>query len=218
MTTTLRTAPAKTGSGLRARADVLARLAVTLAVSAQVVICYLTVVLWRQVDLFRDPVSDYAFFSAGRAWFVVAILLVLLAGLALVMAMSDAGLVRTTLTNVLFGLWAAGLLLVAVFPGNRAADDPTLHGEIHRFGGAVFLTCLPLACWTLATTLAAKPLWTSAARLVRRLSVVGMITAASFGFAQVVPALPEGLLERFALIAELALLVAVATTVRRAAR
>jgi hypothetical protein len=218
VTTTLSTSPAKTEPGLRVRADVLARRAVTLAVGAQLVLCYLTVVLWRQVDLFRDPVSDYAFFPAGRVWFVVAILLVLLAGLVLVSAMNQAGLVRATRTNVLFGLWAAGLFLVAVFQGNRAADDPTLHGEIHRFGGALFLTCLPLACWTLATTLAGNPLWTSAARLVRRLSVVGMITAASFGLAQIAPALPEGILERFALTAELLLLVAVAATVRRAAR
>ena len=218
MTTTLSTGPAKPGSGLRARADVLARLAVALAGSAQVVICYLTVALWQRVDAIRDPVSDYAFFTPGRAWFAGAIVLVLLSGLALSAAMTDIGLLRSTPTNVLFGLWAAGLLLVAVFQGNRTADDPTLHGEIHRLGGALFLTCFPLACWTLAKTLASNPLWTSGARRIRHLSVVGMVTAAAFGLAQIVPALPEGLLERLALGAELVLLVAVALIVRKAPR
>jgi hypothetical protein len=197
---------------------VLARLAVALVCSAQLVICCLTVVLWNQVDPVRDPVSDYAFFGPARVWFAGAILLVLLGALAVTAAMTDAGLSRAPITTVLFGLWAAGLVLVAVFQGNRAADEPTLHGEFHRLGGAVFLTCLPLACWTLAKTLAADPRWTAVATRVRRLSVAGAITAAAFGLAQIVPALPEGLLERVALGVELVLLLMLASIVRKAAR
>ncbi|MDT7728823.1 MAG: hypothetical protein QOI21_5399 [Actinomycetota bacterium] len=217
MTTTL-SRPVQTGPELRARAGVLARVAVALVCSAQLVICCLTAVLWNQVDPVRDPVSDYAFFGPARVWFAGAILLVLVGALAVTTAMTDAGLRRAPITTVLFGLWAAGLVLVAAFQGNRAADDPTLHGEIHRLGGAVFLTCLPLACWTLAKTLAADPQWTAVATRVRRLSVAGAITAASFGVAQIVPALPEGLLERVALGVELVLLLVLASIVRKAAR
>ena len=219
MTTTLITEPAKSSQDvLRTRAGAFARLAVVLVSSAQLVICYLTVALWQQVDPIWNPVSDYAFFGPGEAWFVVAILLVLLGGLAIMVAMNNVGLRRTVTTNVLFALWAAGLLLIAVFQGNRASNNPTLHGEIHRIAGAVFLTCLPLACWTLAKSLAADPRWAAAAGRIRHLSVAGAITAAAFGLAQAVPALPEGILERLALAVELILLVTLAVVVRKAAR
>jgi hypothetical protein len=219
VTTTVLTGPAKTDpSALRARAGMLARLAMVLVCGAQLVICCLTVLLRQQVDPLEDPVSDYAFVTRARLWFVAAILLVLLGARVIIAAMKAAGLPRKPATTVLFGLWGAGLLLIAVFQGNRSALDPTLHGEIHRFGGAVFLTCLPLACWTWAKTLALDPQWTSPATLVRRLSVAGALTAAAFGLAQIVPALPEGLLERLALGVELALLVALALIARRAVR
>jgi hypothetical protein len=219
VTTTLTTGPEKTDPAVfRTRAGLLAWLAVALVCSAQLIICYLTVSLRQQVDPIKNPVSDYAFYSRGRPWFVAAILLVLLGARAITAAMSHAGLPRKSATNLLFGLWAAGLLLIAVFQGNRAAADPTLHGEIHRLGGAVFLTCLPLACWTWAKTLATDPRWTSTATRIRRLSVAGAVTAAAFGLAQVIPALPQGLLERLALGVELVLLIALALVVRRAAR
>jgi hypothetical protein len=216
--TTLITRQATTDPAvLNARARLFARLAVVLVCGAQLVICCLTVSL-PQVDPIKDPVSDYAFYRAGRPWFAAAIVLVLLGARAITVAMAKAGLPRKALTNIFFGLWASGLLLIAVFQGNRFATDPTVHGEIHRLGGAVFLTCLPLACWTWANTLASEPRWMAAATRVRRLSAAGAVTAAAFGLAQIMPALPQGLLERLALGMELVLLVALALIVRRAAR
>jgi hypothetical protein len=109
-------------------------------------------------------------------------------------------------------------VVVAAFRGNDNAQQPTWHGELHRLGGAVFFTCLPLACRTLARTLATRQRWTALARRLGWLTVIGIATAAAFGVAQVVPALPEGLLERIALGGELALLLTLASGMRRAAR
>jgi phage tail protein X len=75
-----------------------------------------------------------------------------------------------------------------------------------------------LACWTLARTLSAQEKWVAVSRRLGRLAAISVVTAAAFGLAQVVPALPEGLLERIALIAELAVLLAVASAARKAAR
>ena len=219
VTTTLLPTPVKTDAAvLRARAGMLAWLAIALVCASQLVISYLTVVLWQQVDPITNPVSDYVYHTPGGPLFIVAILLVILGGLALIAGMNGVDMPRARATNVLFGLWGAGLLLVASFHGNSSTNDPTVHGEIHRFGGAVFLTCLPLATWTLARTLAADPRWVATATRIRKLTMAGFVTAVAFGLAQVVPSLPQGLLERLALGAELVLLLSLALAVRRAAR
>jgi hypothetical protein len=144
--------------------------------------------------------------------------MVLTGGAALAAAAHLAGVPRTTAVTVLFGLWIAGLLLVLLFRGNVSADSPTVHGEIHRLGGAVLFGSLPLACRALARTLRGRTEWARAARSLGRCAAGGILTAAAFGLAQFVPALPEGLLERVALAAELVILVTAATVVRRSVR
>jgi hypothetical protein len=193
-------------------------MAIWLAAGAQVVVGYLTFGLASEVDPIHDPVSDYVFYGAGQPLFILAVLLVLTGGGALATAAHLAGLPRTGWVTVLFGLWSGGLLMVIVFRGNTSADEPTLHGELHRLGGAVLFSSLPLACWTLARALRARPRWASAATPLRWCAAAGLVTAAAFGLAQVVPALPQGLLERIALSAELLILVTAAIVTRRAAR
>jgi hypothetical protein len=180
------------------------------------VVGYLDVALLHQVDPLTDPVSDYVFHNG--ALFVLAVLQLLLGGLAAAAGMHSVGMPRDRAVSILFGLWVAGLAIVAVFPGNRTVTESTVSGEIHRFGGAVFLTCLPLACWRLARTLLLDPLWIVAARRIRWFAAASLLTAAAFGVAQFVTWLPQGLLERFALGAEIALVVVLALIVRRAAR
>jgi hypothetical protein len=121
-------------------------------------------------------------------------------------------------TSVLFGLWYAGLLLCVVFPGDQLATDQTMSGHLHRFGGAMLFTCLPVASWMLARAPLPDPRWAGLAAWIRRFAVTVLACATMFGVAQLVPWLPKGLLERVALGAELALLVALALAVRRAAR
>jgi hypothetical protein len=195
-----------------------ARLVIVLVCGAALVIGYLTVVLWHRVDPVTNPVSDYVFYGPGEPLFVLAVLLLILGGLALTAGMAGVGMPRSRGVRVLFGLWCAGLLLCAVFPGNRIASDPTVSGEIHRFGGAVFFTCLPLAGWRLARSLLRHPQWTFSAGRIRRFAAAAVATTAAFGISQLAPWLPQGLLERFALGAEIALLIVLALTVRRTAR
>ncbi len=167
-----------------------------------------------QVDPFRDPVSDYVFHRGGRAAFVFAVLLVLAAGAALAAAAYAANLPLDTRVNVLFGLWVAGLLIVLLFEGNASVTESTVHGEIHRFGGALLFASLPFACHALAR-LHDKANW---ARRLRFSALAGLVTAGAFGVAQIVPALPQGLLERLALTADLGIMVTAALAVRSAAR
>lgn len=202
----------------RTRTAPLAWTSITLAAAAQLVVGVLAAALPSQVDPLRDPVSDYVFHRAGRPLFVLAVLLVLTAGLTLAAAARLAGLPRSTGVIVLFGLWGAGLLLVLLFQGNAVAGQTSLTGEIHRFGGAVLFGSLPLACRALARRLREDPAWAPAARRLRWSAVAGLVTAAGFGLAQFVPALPQGLLERAALSAELAILVTAALAVRSAER
>jgi hypothetical protein len=186
-----------------------------MAAGALLVVTYLDIAWIQQVDPILDPVSDY-FFHNG-VLFVLAVLQLMAGGLAVTVGMNRAGMPRVRAATVLFRLWLAGLAVVAVFPGNPSVDVSTVSGEIHRFGGAVFLTCLPAACWLLARALHRDPLWTVAARRIRWFTGVSLVTAASFGVAQFVHWLPQGLLERFALGAEVALVVVLALIIRRAA-
>lgn len=195
-----------------------ARLALALLGGALLVTSYLTAALGGHVDPLTDPVSDYAFHGPGGPLFVVAILLLMLAGLVIRAGMNGAQMPRDRTVSVLFGLWYAGLLLCAVFPGDQLVTDQTLSGHIHRLGGAVLFTCLPVACWILARSLQPEPRWARVAAWVRRFAATVLVSAAMFGVAQLVPWLPKGLLERIALGAELALLVVLALAVRRSAR
>jgi hypothetical protein len=82
----------------------------------------------------------------------------------------------------------------------------------------MFLTCLPVACWQLARSLRSHPQWTHTAVRIRWSAIASGVTSAAFGVSQFAQWLPLGLLERFALGAQLALLVVLASTVRRALR
>lgn len=170
------------------------------------------------VNPLRDPVSDYAWHRGGRLLFAVAVLLLLAAAGALAAAARLAALPRTPLASVLFVLWTAGLIVVLVFRSNVSATDPTASGEIHRVGGAVLFTSLPLAARTLSTRLRTEPHWRPAASAVRRGATAGLVTAAAFGLTQLVGWLPLGLLERAALLGEFTIIATVATALRRAVR
>ncbi|MBP2479201.1 hypothetical protein JOF53_008073 [Crossiella equi] len=179
-------------------------LARVLLAGAALVLGYLTVTYSVQVDPVWDPVSDYVFQSAPL--FVGLVLLVVASGWVIA-----AGLRRDTRATVLFGLWVAGLLTVAAVPGNVSATVSTVGGEIHRLGGAVFLLCLPLAAMRVAELVGGAP-------AVWWLAVLSLVTAAGFGLSQVVPALPQGITQRLALIAQAVLLLALAPLTGRRVR
>lgn len=186
-----------------------------MAAVAQVIIAGLTLGFAGHVSPWRDPVSDYAWHRGGRVLFEVAVVLLLAAAAALAVAARLAALPHSPLASVLFLLWAAGLVVILVFRSNTSAADPTVSGELHRIGGAVLFTSLPLAAWALSTRLRAEPRWLVVAPALRRGAIAGVVTAAAFGTAQVVGRLPAGLLERAALLAEFLIVATVATALRR---
>jgi hypothetical protein len=215
----LHTRPVTTGWVIwRGPAGALARTAIVLVGGALLIISYLTVALRRLVDPMTGLVSDYFYHGPGGPLFVTAVLMMILGGLTLAAAIRHLGVAAQQSVRVLFGLWLGGLLVVAVFPGNRTSIDPSLHGEIHWFGGAVFLSCLPPACWKLAQSLRSNPQWMAFTGHIRRFSVVGVLTAVAFGASKLAPGLPQGLLERFALGAEAVLLVVLAMAIVRVER
>ncbi len=189
-----------------------------MAAAAQAVVAGLSLGYVGSVDPLRDPVSDYAWHRGGRLLFAAAVVLLLAAAGALAVAAHLAALPRTPLAITLFVLWGAGLVVVLLFRSNVSAVDPTMSGQIHRVGGAVLFTSLPLAAWTLSTRLRAERRWLAAASTLRRGAIAGVVTAAAFGTSQVVHWLPIGLLERIALLAEFVIIAGVAITLRRVVR
>jgi hypothetical protein len=183
---------------------------------AQLIIAGLTLGFAGNVSPWRDPVSDYAWHRGGRLLFEVAVVLLLAAAAALAIAAHLASLPRGPLASVLFVLWTGGLVVVLVFRSNVSAADPTVSGEIHRAGGAVLFASLPLAAWALSARLRTEPRWLTVVPALRRGAIAGVVTAAAFGAAQIVGWLPEGLLERVALLAEFLIVATVATALRQA--
>ncbi|GAA2786541.1 DUF998 domain-containing protein [Crossiella cryophila] len=188
-----------------------APVAFTLLGLATLLVGYLGFAYTVEVDPLWDPVSDYTFHST--ALFLIAQLCILVGG----------GLILTRLpvdrpAGIFLGLWAGGLASVAVFPGNVSSTVSTVSGEIHRFGGAVFMTCLPVAALRIAHVLATAGRQVLSLRRVRWAAVATLLTAAAFGLAQVIPALPQGALQRVALIAHGLLLVSLAPLMRSATR
>jgi hypothetical protein len=193
----------------------LARVSVALLAGSLLVGAYLTVALRAEVNPVANVVSDYVFYGAGDVLYVLAVLLLLAGGVAAVACLPAR---RSPLLNVFFCLWGAGLLLCAVFPTNRTSGDSTFSGDLHRLAGGTFLTSLPLAAWQLAKTLRADPRLRALALRLRRLAVGCLALAAVFGLCQLMPvplAGVQGLLERLALGAEIALLLTAATTMKR---
>ncbi len=192
--------------------------AIGLAATSLALISILSLAFTTYVDPIRDPVSDYGLHAGTGDWFTFAVLLVLIAWVALAEAARLSAVPADRTTKVLFGLWGAGLIVVLIFPGNATTTESTVHGEIHRFGGVLLFGALPLACATLARRLRGEPGWTHAARPLRASALAGAITAAAFGVAQFVPALPQGLLQRIALITQLVVIVTAALAIRGAER
>jgi len=196
-----------------APAGTYARVAIALLCGALLGTLYLTVALRRQVNPISGMVSDYVYHPAGAPLFVLAVLLMLLGGLLLTAAMNNLGILGGQAVRVLFGLWFAGLLIVAVFPADRTRTDITLSGELHRLGAAVVLSCLPLACWKLARALRGNPRWTAFSGRVCHFSALSLLAAVAFGVSHLHPTLPQGLLERVALGADVALLAVLALSI-----
>ncbi|SEM14501.1 DUF998 domain-containing protein [Nonomuraea pusilla] len=161
-------------------------------------------------------VSDYALVTGGMLPILVGMLALAAACLSLAYGLAAAEPSRSAATRVLLVASAAGLMLSAVFPTDPTPSDvSTLSGEIHRWSAALVFTALPVAGWTLARGRAALPRW----NLVRAMSVTSALTLAvylaahpaSFTSPLIGGAAYYGLLERALVLAEIALVVLMAS-------
>ncbi|MEO6081664.1 MAG: DUF998 domain-containing protein [Umezawaea sp.] len=210
MATTFRTATAS-----------LARISIALLTGCLLITAYLTVALNSQVDPVATVVSDYVFYRHGGVLYVLAVVLLAGGGVAVVAGVASLGVRGSRPRTLLLGLWCSGLLLCAAFPTNRLSGESSFSGDLHRLAGGTFLTSLPLAGWQLAKALRSHPGLRPLAQRVRLLAAAGLVFAAAFGLCQLAPP-PlvdfQGLLERLALGAEVALLLTTAITIKRVTR
>lgn len=132
---------------------------------------------------------------------------------------SETGRIRA-----LLGVWAAGLLVAAVFPTNLRGTQQDLSSNIHLVGGGVAFATLPIAAWLLARRLRRGAGHSSlpAAVLGGFALVSGLLSTALianrlpgvFGMTDLM--LPPGILQRAAGAAQIALLAVAAIAVLRA--
>ncbi|MEV0233540.1 DUF998 domain-containing protein [Nonomuraea sp. NPDC050786] len=157
--------------------------------------------------------SDYALVPGGLVPVLIGMLALAGACLSLAYGLAAGDPARTAATRVLLLAGTAGLMLSAIFPTDPSPVG-SMTGEIHRWAAAVVFTSLPVAGWALARGRAAAPRWNA----VRALSVTSAATLvvylaahpASVTSALIGGSAYYGLLERGLVLAEMALLTAMA--------
>ena len=172
---------------------------------AAVVIAVLHVAGAGRVDPAVQPVSDYVAVPGGAA-------LLGLAAVALIAAGFAGAVTLPTPSRRLLLLWAAAVLLVAVFPTNLPGHPPDVSAFVHRWAGALVFALPPVAGAVAARTAGARRLPLLVA------SIAAAVTAGAFLLAHAPHVLAGaetfpylGLVERVAYLALLVQLVVVAT-------
>ncbi|AQZ66017.1 unnamed protein product [[Actinomadura] parvosata subsp. kistnae] len=173
-------------------------------------LAYADVALPTQVLL-----SDYALVPGGMLPVLIGMLALAVACLGLAYGLTTVDPARTAPTRVLLVAGAAGLMMSAIFPTDPGTSQiGSVSGEIHRWSAAVVFTSLPVAGWILARGRTAAPRWNA----VRAISVAAGVTLAVYLAAHpasITSSLVNGgayygMLERGVVLAEMALLIAMA--------
>ncbi|GGP62044.1 hypothetical protein GCM10010185_38000 [Saccharothrix coeruleofusca] len=121
----------------------------------------------------RHTVSDYTAVPDGTALLAVAALSLAVGSLVLRTRLVAAGLPRWGAAAVLIDLWAAALVVAAVFPTDPIGTPTSPSGLVHRYAGAVMFASLPLAGWLISRRFLPSP-------VVRRFSVAAVGTSGAF--------------------------------------
>lgn len=165
-------------------------------------------------------VSDYALVPGGLPPILIGMLALAAACLSLSYGLAAREPARAAATRLLLLAAAAGLMLSAVFPTDPGTQDVgSMAGEIHRWASAIVFTALPVAGWTLARGREALPVWNR----IRALSVTSALVLAVYLAAHPASLTSPlingsayyGLLERGVVLAEIVLMVCMATALRR---
>ncbi|MGW5559088.1 DUF998 domain-containing protein [Micromonospora sp. NPDC003944] len=159
-------------------------------------------------------ISDFAVSDRGGV-IDVAMVVLALSSVALLYGLRHVGPPRPRsgrTAELLLGAWVGGLLLAAVVPTNEPGTAMTTAAYLHRYASVVAFLALPVAGWLLAR----RPDLTPAARTLRALVLLSLALAA----AMIWSAYPGdrmliGLAERLLILAEVAVLATIATTLTR---
>lgn len=176
------------------------------------------------VDPVAHTISDYVALSGGYTLIGVSAVALAVAGLVLAAGLGSARLPRARTVGALLVGWAGALMVVAVFPTNYPGTPVGFTSWVHRFGGAVVFTLLPVIVAFIAADARRAAQWAGAARGLRWWSagasafcVVFLVVQVpvAFGLPTLLPGI--GLVQRVLFATMMVLLVVVARATRAAA-
>jgi hypothetical protein len=156
----------------------LAVLALLALARGTVIMVYLGVTYFREVNPISVPLSYYAFVEGGEQLFFSAA--VALGTLAVLAGMARSGVRMAGRPTVLLAVWAVCLVLAAVFPADAAPQIMTFGGWVHQFAGAGILALLSFAGLAAAARLSEKPEWAPVVSTVRTLSIAAAVLATAY--------------------------------------
>jgi hypothetical protein len=159
-----------------------------------------------------DTLSSYAFTDRGTGLLGASMLALAAGSLALLGALLTTRMPVSATTRVLFGTWSAGLATAAIFPASYAEHPNPISGEIHLYSCLVAFVSLPALGFSLLARLPELP----GRALLARLTVVATGALVLFGIGFAFRSLvPVGVVQRVALIADLAVLCSIIGLVRK---
>jgi Protein of unknown function (DUF998) len=158
----------------------LAVLALLALGRSTVIMVYLGVTYFREVNPISVPLSYYAFVEGGEQLFFSAAVALAVGTLAVLAGMARSGVRMAGRPTVLLAVWAICLVLAAVFPADDSPRILTFGGWVHQFAGAGILALLSFAGLAAAARLAEKPEWAPVVSTVRTLSIAAAVLAAAY--------------------------------------
>jgi hypothetical protein len=145
-----------------------------------VIMLYLGVTYFREVNPISVPLSYYAFVEGGEQLFFSAAVALAVGALAVLVGMARSGVRMAGRPTVLLTVWALCLVLAAVFPADDAPGIMTFGGWVHQFAGAGILAVLSFAGLAAAARLSENPAWSPVVSTVRTLSIAAAVLAAAY--------------------------------------
>lgn len=169
----------------------------------------------------RDPLSSYAITDRGGGMLEASVLSLAIGSFAVIGALIVSGTPLSTTAQLLLAMWALGLVVGAIFPASYGQVGP-VDGEIHRYASLVAFLSLPGAGYSLLDRVRSVPGLERMRAMLSRMLAISLYCLVLFGVSYLLAAfpavpfaeelssvLPVGLTQRFALIADIALLLTV---------
>jgi hypothetical protein len=201
----------------------LAVIALLAIARSTVIMVYLGVTYFREVDPISVPLSYYALVEGGEQLFFSAAVALAVGALATLVGMARSGVRMAGRPTVLLTVWAACLVLAAVFPADHSPGVMTLGGWVHQFAGAGILALLSFAGLAAAARLTENPDWRPMVSTVRTLSIAAAVLAAAYLVSRLDDVVPGvfgpvdvgGILQRMVLVFHVAVVAALAVQLVR---